>query len=654
MCGIAGIWQARPGDDPKGVVAAMTATLHQRGPDASDVWSDVTAGIVLGHARLAVLDLSPAGAQPMPSESGRFVITFNGEIYNFHELRCELEAMGARFRGNSDTEVLLAAIEQWGVEDALARANGMFAFALWDREERELWLIRDRFGEKPLYYGHCGNALIFASELKALKAYPAWDASIDRNVLALYTQFGYVPAPWSIYRGFFKLPAGCVARFRAPTATLSPNPDSVDGPQRYWSACSVASNAAAHSFNGTDTDAIDLLESVLGGSVRRRMVADVPLGAFLSGGIDSTTIVALMQAQSDRPVKTFTIGYTENQYDEANAAARVAKYLGTEHTELYVSPDDALSVIPKLPDLYNEPFADVSQIPTFLVSRLARQHVTVSLSGDGGDELFGGYNRYFWTPAIWQRIGKAPNSLRRVAGHAVKTIPPATWDWIYRPFDRLLPERLRQRMPGDRIHKLASILDVDDKRALYGKLVSFWDQANGPVVGARPLPTGLDDEGVWGESSNFVHRMMLMDTLNYLPDDILVKVDRAAMGVSLETRVPMLDPEVFAFAWSLPFDKKIRDGQGKWLLKQLLFRHVPKELVERPKMGFGVPIDAWLRGPLRDWAESLLDPSRLRTEGDFDVEMIRRKWAEHLSGRRNWQYHLWIILMYQAWLAKNH
>jgi asparagine synthase (glutamine-hydrolysing) len=646
MCGISGLLDAsgRAGcDELRSAVTRMIATLNHRGPDDSGTWEDEKAGIALGHRRLSILDLSPKGHQPMQSASGRYVISFNGEIYNFKILRRELEDLGETFRGHSDTEVMLAAISRWGLEKALQQFNGMFAFALWDREERLLHLVRDRLGEKPLYYGRMGKTFLFGSELKALRAHPSFKAEINRNVLALFLRHNYIPAPYSIYEGVYKLPPGTML-------TLSPmDAVSLPAPIPYWSAREAAEQGVASPFKGTEGEAVTRLETLLRDAVKLRMEADVPLGVFLSGGIDSSTIVALMQAQSDRPVKTFTIGFFEDGYNEAKYAKEVAKFLGTKHTELYVTPEEAIAVIPKLPTLYDEPFSDSSQIPTFLVSQLARRHVTVSLSGDGGDELFTGYGRYFLGRRIWRKIGWMPNGMRQMASRALLALSTQSWEAVFRKLGPVLPDKIKWRDPGDKIHKLAKIMAVKNPEEMYLGLVSHWKDPASIVVGAFEPSTPLTTRDQWATLSDFTQRMMYLDTVTYLPDDILVKVDRAAMGVSLEARVPLLDHRVVEFAWRIPLSMKVRDGQGKWLLRRVLSKYVPKELTERPKSGFAIPIDSWLRGPLREWAEPLLDEGRLRREGFFNPKPIREKWAEHLSGERNWQYYIWDVLMYQAW-----
>lgn len=644
MCGFAGLFspfKSLSGDRIENELRGMANAIAHRGPDSDGYWSDAPAGIGLAHRRLAIVDLSPAGAQPMISGSRRYVIAFNGEIYNHLYLRDQLQNGGHLtypWRGHSDTETLLAGFEAWGIEQTLGRAIGMFSMAVWDSYERMLILVRDRLGEKPLYYGwqgeSSGKVFLFGSELSALRKHPAFSAEINRDALSLYLRHNCIGGGHSIYEGVYKLPPGhllSVSLERPQVVTKA-----------WWSGTDVVAQGLARPFVGSPNDAVDVLDELLRGAVAQQMMADVPLGAFLSGGVDSTTVVSLMQSLSSRPVRTFTIGFHEEGYNEAKHAKAVAKYLGSDHTELYVRPEDALAVIPKLPTIYAEPFADSSQIPTFLVSELARQHVTVSLSGDAGDELFCGYRRYQMTAGIWNKLSSIPRPLRQLVAGLITSIPPKAWDG--------LGSMLQKSRVGDRLHKGASLLGSRSASELYRGMVSHWDDPTSVVLGATEPATLLSGLVPDFQRLSDVERMMALDMMSYLPDDILAKVDRAAMNVSLETRVPFLDHRVVEFAWTLPLNYKLRHGVTKWPLRQVLYRYVPRELIERPKMGFGVPIDHWLRGPLRDWAETLLAESRLRSEGFFKPEPIRRKWAEHLSGRRNWQYHLWDVLMFQAWL----
>lgn len=643
MCGIAGFINPHHVDDvPSMLLSAskMAARVLHRGPDDAGAWTDRDAGIALSHQRLSIIDLSPAGHQPMRSPCGRYVIVYNGEIYNHQDLRTDLERSGGSFdwRGHSDTETLLAALRHWGVRGTLERVNGMFAFGLWDATERTLFLARDRMGEKPLYYGRCGDTLLFGSELKALTVHPDWRGEVDRDALALYMRHNCVPAPWSIYRGIAKLPP---AHFLA----IRNGGRDVGKPICYWDLGLVAQQGVGADIgeSGALTEELDIL---LRDAVKRRMAADVPLGAFLSGGYDSTTVAALMQAQSERPVKTFSIGFFEESYDEAPHAKLVAGHLGTDHTELYVTPEEAMAVIPKLPAIYDEPFSDSSQIPTYLVSELARQHVTVSLSGDGGDELFCGYNRYVTGYRIWSKLRLFPRPVRAFLSAVFRYAPGHSLDVL----QRRLPRRFRVSNLADRLPKLADVLGHQDGRSFYRSLVSHAVNPGELVLGSDEPKTILDHPDLLPDLPGLREQMMYLDMKTYLPDDILTKLDRASMAVSLEARVPLLDHRVVEFAWRVPMQYKYRNGEGKWLLRQMLSRYVPPELMKRPKKGFGVPIEYWLRGPLRDWAECLIDANRLRKEGFFDPVPIRRMWEEHVSGRGRWHFHLWDVLMFQAWL----
>jgi asparagine synthase (glutamine-hydrolysing) len=637
MCGLAGFLDLQrrwPAAELAAHATRMADALRSRGPDDGQVWVDEAAGMALGFRRLAIMDLSEAGRQPMHSADRRYVIAYNGEVYNATELRQELAARGARFRGHSDTEVILAACSAWGVEAAVRRFIGMFAIALWDREAGRLTLIRDRLGIKPLYWGRFGEVLLFGSQPKALFGHPAWRGELDRDSVAAFSRFGHVPKPWSIFKDLRQLAPGRMVTI-----------DAAGGVREavFWDAHEVVGRASARRLALSDAEALDQLEALLKDAIRRRMLADVPLGAFLSGGVDSSTVVALMQTLSNRPVKTFSIGFAEPGYDEAPYARAVAEHLKTDHHELYVAPAHALEVIPKLPEWYDEPFADSSQIPTFLVSELARRHVTVSLSGDGGDELFAGYARYQY---VMDQLGgseRVPGALRPPLRLAARALSPAAWNRLA----RWIPYRWRPQAIGERIHRLAHAMDPAGFERTYLGHMTYWP------AGLVPDSAERLDAAWHGSAARILpdphERMQFIDLVNYLPNDILTKVDRASMAIGLEARVPLIDHRVVELCWRLPKRMKVRDGVTKWALRQVLYRHVPRELIERPKMGFGVPIDAWLRGPLRDWAEDLLSEARLRREGTFDPKPIRQRWQEHLEGRLGWHYWLWPILMFQAW-----
>jgi asparagine synthase (glutamine-hydrolysing) len=645
VCGLAGFFCLRPlsNDAATEDLRRMAQTIAHRGPDGEGIWHDADAGVGLAHRRLAIIDLSPLAAQPMHSASGRMVISFNGEIYNYRALRSELEQAGRQFRSHSDTEVLLEAMECWGVEAALQRARGMFALALWDREERSLILARDRFGEKPLHFGQCGTTLLFGSELKALRAHSAWNARLNRDALALMLRHYYIPAPHSVYTGIRKVPPGSFVRIRLRRESFAIEEKS------YWSARPIA-RASARSRRVSDAQTIERLHAELAEAVNLQMVADVPVGAFLSGGIDSSLIVSLMQHASRRPVRTFCIGFAEQEYNEAPFARRIASHLGTEHTELMISAQDALAVIPKLADIYDEPFADSSQIPTYLVSQLARQAVTVSLSGDGGDELFGGYQHYTKTLDYWRRVQRVPSAMRAVVRSAVGSLP-LPWIEVLAAPALVGPWRGQWHL-ADRIKERSPQLFAKDFQHLYRTYSSFWHCPEDVVLGSREPKTVMSSFENHPTGVGAMEHMMFMDTRQYLPDDILVKVDRAAMYVSLETRIPLLDPQVAEVAWDTPLEVHRRDGRGKWLLRQLLARYMPVEMFDRPKGGFAIPLAGWLRGELKDWAAQLLEPARLRREGIFEPTVIERRWRQHQAGLADWSIQLWTVLMAQGWLDR--
>lgn len=651
MCGINGFLSKHSNEHADIALHKMNKAIEHRGPDAYGFWHDEQLNLRLGHCRLAIQDISDAGAQPMHSSCGRYVIVFNGEVYNHLKLRDKLssEGLSINWRGHSDTETILEAFSNWGISKTLNSLVGMFAIALWDRNKKLLTLIRDRMGEKPLYWGWQDNNLYFSSELKALKANPYFQPEIDRDSITLLLRHNCIPAPYSIYKGIYKLNPGHYVQL--PLSDLIQAHQA--RPIAYWSLNHKIEAGLKDSFKGSPQQAVEVLEKALLISINDQMISDVPLGAFLSGGIDSSTIAALMQAQSSTPIKTFTIGFDNEGYNEAVHAKAVAKHLGTKHTELYVQPKDALAVIPKLSSIYSEPFSDSSQIPTYLVSQLASQHIKVALSGDGGDELFGGYNRYLMAQNIWQQSRKFPKRIRKLISQLLQTFPPSSWDSIFEKLTPILPSPLRIRTPGDKVHKLARVMNIDNTHEYYQNLTSHWQQPNDIVINGSEPATLINTPSAWPDIDNFQHAMMAMDAQTYMTDDILVKVDRAAMANSLETRVPLLDHRIVELAWQMPLDYKIRNGDGKWILKQVLYRHVPQELIERPKMGFAIPLNEWLRTSLRDWAEALLDESLLRQQGYFRPLPIRKMWSEHLSGKYNHQDQLWDILMFQAWLDTN-
>lgn len=639
MCGIAGVFD--PQREVCGSLAPlalkMACAIAHRGPDASGTWEDSAGRVAFGHRRLSIIDLSEGGAQPMHSRSGRCVVVFNGEIYNYRQVRADLVAAGIAFKSASDTEVLLEACEHWGVTKALERMAGMFAFALWDASDHSLWLGRDRIGEKPLYYGLAGNAFVFASELKALRAHAQWSGEVDPGVVAAYLHYGHIPSPWSIYKGIFKLPPGTTLHVRSTdlVAHTLPTPDT------YWSLARVAVDGAANPLRLSDHEAVDTLDGLLQQYIGEQMIADVPLGAFLSGGIDSTAVVATMQALSSRRIQTYTLGFRDIAFDEAPHARAIAQHLGTNHTELYVTAADALECIDQLAQVYDEPFADSSQIPTILVSRLARREVTVALSGDGGDEVFGGYNRYVQLARLWKVSSRVPGWARRPVARALGAVP-ATWA------DAVLRRR-KMGVLGEQVHKAAALMALDDPESMYLRLRAIWTvpPMRGDVIEAA---TVLGNRAGWPPLDGFLARALYLDGVTSLPDQMLVKVDRAAMAASLETRVPLLDHRLVEWAYRLPMHQRIRGAVGKWVLREVAYRRVPKTLLDRPKSGFSIPLDAWLRGPLRDWAEELLDESVLRQQGLLDVGQVRAAWNEHLSGKRRRHSELWAVLMLQLWL----
>ncbi|AAO90374.1 asparagine synthase (glutamine-hydrolyzing) [Coxiella burnetii] len=633
MCGIVGFWDFRRSwkkEQYQKVAAKMADQITSRGPDSSGVWCDEKTGLAFGHRRLAVIDLSTAGHQPMLSHSGNTAIIYNGEIYNAPFIRRELENAGIYCCGHSDTEVLLEACELWGVKSAVKKMNGMFAFAYWNKLEKKLYLGRDRLGIKPLFWSLKNNIFYFSSQLKALAAHPVWNVEIDRTALTSYFRFNYIPAPLSIYKGVYKLKPGTIL-------TIDPNQKIIE--ETFWSLETVCQKNI-NKKKIDDNEVLEKTETLLRDAVKCRMYSDVPLGAFLSGGIDSSAVVALMQAQSTNRIKTFSIGFYEKEYNEASYAKEVAQHLKTDHHELYLHVDEAARLIPQIPEWYDEPFADSSQIPTYLVSQLARQHVTVSLSGDGGDELFAGYNRYLLAENLWSKLVRFPLWMRQSGSKTINFFSPSAWD----KFANVIPRKLRPSSVGDKAHKLAALL-TQSSEDLYKGLVSLWE---------RPAELVIDgsDISLWPEplpDLNFTERMQYIDTLTYLPDDILTKVDRASMAVSLEARIPLLDYRLVEYIWSLPMRFKLERGETKWLLRRVLGKYVPEKLFTRPKMGFGVPIDHWLRCQLREWAEDLLSVPKLEKDGLLHSSLIRQRWQEHLSGKRNWQYSLWSVLMFQLW-----
>lgn len=659
MCGLAGFLGGDSADQVgPHVINAMTAVLHHRGPDSQGSWIDNNFGLALGHRRLSIVDLSSAGDQPMRSPCGRYILVFNGEIYNHLMLRSRLRssAQGSSvWSGRSDTETLLAAFSELGIEGTLREAVGMFALALWDRQKRTLTLARDRFGEKPLYYGFArglvseagqvagSGPLLFASELKALTAHPGWQGTLAEGVLENYLRFGTVAGDACVFRGVAKLPPGSMLTLAQKDVLAGRLP----APVQWWSAERAARDAKDLDLLDAPEDAVTQTERALSASVRARLLADVPLGAFLSGGVDSSLVVALMQQQGTAPVRTFSVGFDDSRYDESAHAEAVAAHLGTDHITLRATSRMALDLVPVLPDLYDEPFADSSQLPTALVSRLTREHVTVALSGDGGDELFGGYNRHLWVPYIWSKLRRLPLTARMGLARTLKALPSDIYDQLMNSLGRLLPARFKLRTFGEKVHKLAAALESSSERSLFHGVASMNPAASSLLIpGAQ---TGEDNLFPALQGFSSVEWMLLMDTIHYMVDDVLVKVDRASMASSLETRVPFLDPEVFSTAWRIPSNIKFRDGTNKWVLRQVLYRHVPSVLIDRPKMGFAVPLDSWLRGPLRDWAEDLLSRHSLTALPMLNSSEVRRLWRAHLKGQGHHAQKLWAVLQLLAW-----
>lgn len=648
MCGIAGFILGREPDfEGLCTLNSMASAITHRGPDAQGSKLIKNGRLGLAHRRLSIIDLSDAGAQPMISQNGQYTIIYNGEIYNFPSIKNKLEKLKYNFRGHSDTEVLIASIEVWGLQKTLQMISGMFAFVLWNNQTEKLTLVRDRIGEKPLYYAKTKQGdVIFGSELGALRPFPNWTPEIDRNSIALYLRHSYIPAPYSIYESCWKLKPAHFLEI-----DFSKGKPEINEPVPYWSASAEWNK---EKLNLSDEDAIQKLETELQKTVSEQMIADVPFGAFLSGGIDSSLITAMMQSTSSQPIKTFSIGFHEEGYNEAEHAKQVASHLGTDHTEFYVSSEEAMKVIPHLAKIYDEPFADSSQIPTYLVSKMAKSSVTVVLSGDGGDEIFAGYNRYFWAERIWKYIEKIPRPIRKTIAKSIVLISPTKLDSIARLISKIIINIKKYNNVGDKLHKIASFLPAHDEFDVYHKLVSNWKSPSELLKSGAEYPTELTTNRNWPLNTSFTELMTYLDLVTYLPGDILTKVDRAAMSVSLEGRIPFLDKRIVEYGAKLPQHQKVRDGKGKWILRELLYRHVPKEIIDRPKMGFGLPIDQWLRGPLKQWAEELLSAEKLDASGFFESEPIQTKLKEHLNNSRNWQHHLWTILMFQAWLEEHH
>ncbi len=664
MCGITGFIEKNQDlslESLTGIIHSMRETIKHRGPDDQGIWIDKRSNLALGHSRLSIIDLSTEGHQPMISPSERYVIVYNGEVYNFLTLRMELEGKGYKFRGHSDTEVILASIEEFGILDAVKKFEGMFAFALWDSHEKLLYLVRDRLGIKPLYYGWINKTFLFGSELKALRAHPQCNSAIKKDALSLFMRLNYIPAPYTIYENIYKLVPGCILKVNSEAGqpqNFTPFPIS-DGvlnpatPVSFWSSKAVFEHGARNPFKGTEDEAADELEILLRDAVVKRMISDVPIGAFLSGGIDSSLVVALMQSESTLPVKTFTIGFYDRNYNEAEYSKAVAKYLGTDHTELYVSSNEAQNVIPQLPSMFDEPFSDPSQIPTFLVSQMTRKHVTVSLSGDGGDEFFAGYNQYFYALSRLEKINRLPSDIRRSLAWIIKKIQSPGLELIYYLRNQFFSGGVPPSKFKQRLFNLGAFLEPNFPNLLYYTLQSNWKDPSKLVFESQELPTFFTDLDYQVEGNNFLRLMMYIDTVTYLPDDILVKVDRASMAVGLEARVPLIDHRVAEFASTLPNHFLVQAGSGKSLLRKILFKYVPQNMLDRPKKGFGIPIGYWLKeSPLRDWASDLLNKTRLKNEGYLDPILVTKIWGEHLSGKRDWTRILWSILVFESWLRE--
>jgi asparagine synthase (glutamine-hydrolysing) len=647
MCGFAGaIQHNRTDEEWRENLTRMAESIKHRGPDDEGLWFDRKNSIGLTHRRLSIIDLSSAGHQPMVSSSGRYIIVYNGEIYNFSEIADELTDFDLNRKSHSDTEVLLESIERWGIRKALERFEGMFAFALLDRMTKELYLCRDRIGEKPLYYGWAGDAFLFGSELKALRKHSAWVGETDLNALNLFLKYTYVPCPYSIYRDIYKLPPGSILKI--PLIDFKNRQIS---PEYYWTLSDAEINGYEHPFCGTDVEAVETLESLLKQSVSQQLMADVPLGAFLSGGVDSSTIVAIMQSLSERPVNTFTIGFEEKKYNEADVAKAVSQHLHTNHTELFASSEIAKDVIPSLPEIWDEPFADSSQIPTYLVSKLTKNHVTVSLSGDGADELFAGYDRYFWLNSYSSILSRFPRPAKQILTSLINLFPSSKWDTI---ISRVLPGLQSKGISGDRLLKIAELLPSRGDKDLYRRFQSLGRNRDDLLINGFGIKKSLLNSGRPQPVSNdFLSQMQYQDLCNFLPDDILVKVDRSSMAVSLESRAPFLNYKIVEFALSLPNSLKIREKRGKWILRQVLSKYVPEHFFDRPKSGFTVPVKEWLAGPLKEWAYDYINPDKLAIEGIFNSKIVEKKWHEHQSGQRNWSYVLWTILMFQTWNERN-